>query len=315
MARSSNPSRYRLANQILDLVRDARFEPGHHLREQQLGDLIGVSRTPIRTALKLLASQGIVEARPNQGFFLLKPFDQLHRIEIDVPSSADHELYERLVRDRLAGAIPSSLTQSEIARRYDVDRVIMLRTLSRLAEDGLVTRNKGHGWTFLPTLDTTLTLSNSYDFRLTMEPSIFLLQTFKPDAAALERSRLQHVYLVSHPNIGSTDGVQLFEADAAFHEMFAEFSGNIFFLQAIQQQNRLRRLLEFSGYTNRRRIRDWCKEHLAIIDAVRAGDLPAASKFMHEHLTHAYAAAPAIIDANSRAPNPGPASRSGPLQL
>ncbi|SEF01047.1 transcriptional regulator, GntR family [Rhizobiales bacterium GAS188] len=315
MARSSNPSRYRLANRILDLIRDARFEVGHHLREQQLGDLVGVSRTPIRMALGLLASEGIVEARRNQGFFLLKPFDQLHRIEIDVPSSADHELYERLVKDRLAGTIPNSLTQSEIARRYVVDRVVMMRTLSRLAEDGLVTRNKGHGWTFLPTLDSVLTLNSSYDFRLTMEPSIFLLRTFKPDAAALERARLQHVHFVSHPNIASIGGVQLFEADAAFHEMFAAFSGNVFFLQAIQQQNRLRRLLEFSGYTNRRRIRDWCKEHLAIIDAVSEGDFAAASQFMHEHLTHAYAAAPAIVDANSRAPNPEIAARPGPLQL
>jgi len=296
VARSSNPSRYRFANRILDLIRDARFEHGHHLREQQLGDLIGVSRTPIRGALMLLASEGIVEARRNQGFFLIKPSDALHRIEIDVPSSADHELYERLVRDRLAGTIPNSLTQSEIARRYEVDRVVMLRALSRLAEDGLVTRNKGHGWTFLETLDSVSTLKGSYDFRLTMEPSIFLLDTFMPDAAALERARLQHANLVSHPEIASIEGVQLFEADAAFHEMLATFSGNIFFLQAIQQQNRLRRLLEFSSYTNRRRIREWCKEHLAIIDAVRRGDLLAASACMREHLRHACAAAPAGLD-------------------
>ena len=143
MSRSSNPGRYRLANRILELIRDARFEVGHHLREQQLGDLIGVSRTPIRTALGLLAEKGIVEARRNQGFFLVKPFDQLHRIEIDVPSSADQELYERLVKDRLAGELANSLTQSEIARRYKVDRVVMMRTLARLAEDGLVTRNRG----------------------------------------------------------------------------------------------------------------------------------------------------------------------------
>jgi DNA-binding GntR family transcriptional regulator len=300
MARSSNPSRYRLANRILDLIRSARFEIGHHLREQQLGDLLGVSRTPIRTALGLLAKEGIVEARRNQGFFLIKPFDQLHRIEIEVPSSADQQLYQRLVKDRLAGVLANSLTQSEIARRYKVDRVIMMRTLARLAEDGLVTRNRGHGWTFLPKLDSVSTLHNSYDFRLTMEPAVFLLRTFKPDAAALERARLQHVYFISHPDVGSVEGIQFFEADVAFHEMFAAFSGNNFFLQAIQQQNRLRRLLEFSGYTNRCRIRKWCKEHLAIIDAVRDCDFAGASRFMREHLMNAYAAAPAIVEANSR---------------
>lgn len=273
MANSPSQSRYRIANQILDLIRDARFEPGHHLREQQLGDLLKVSRTPVRAALTLLAERGIVETRKNQGFFLAKPFDALQRIEIEVPATVDQELYQRLVRDRLAGVIPNSLTQSAIARRYDVDRVALLRTLSRLAEDGLVARNKGHGWTFLPTLDTMIALRSSYDFRLTLEPTGLLLHTFKPDAAMLERSRLQHLYLVSHPDIAAVDAMQLFDTDATFHEMLAEFTGNIFFLQAIQQQNRLRRLLEFSGYGNRRRVRDWCQEHIAIIDAVVAGNL------------------------------------------
>ncbi|MBX3541003.1 MAG: GntR family transcriptional regulator [Chelatococcus sp.] len=295
MARSSNQSRHRLANQILDLIRDAKFEPGHHLREQQLGDLLGVSRTPVRAALMLLTELEIVEARRNQGFFLVKPFDVLHRIEIEVPNSLDQSLYEQLVRDRLAGILPDSLTQSEIAHRYDVDRVVMLRTLARLSEDGLIARNKGHGWTFLPTLDSKLALNSSYDFRLTIEPASFLLSTFKPDAAALERARLQHMYLASHPDINSVDSMQLFSTDASFHEMFAEFSGNVFFLQAVQQQNRLRRLLEFGGYRNRRRVREWCKEHLAIIDAVLAGDYRGASKMMHAHLSKAVGASGAPI--------------------
>jgi len=102
MARSTQQTRFRLANQILDVIRDARMEPGHHLREQPLADLIGVSRTPIRSALDLLAERGIVETRKNQGFFLSKAFDTLHRIEIEVPSTVDEELYSRLVRDRLA---------------------------------------------------------------------------------------------------------------------------------------------------------------------------------------------------------------------
>ena len=38
---------------------------------------------------------------------------------------------------------------------------------------------------------------------------------------------------------------EIFETDAEFHELLAEASGNLFVLQAIQQQNRLRRLLEF----------------------------------------------------------------------
>jgi len=289
MARPSHQSRFRLANQILDVIREARLEPGHHLREQQLADLIGISRTPIRAALDLLAERDIVEARKNYGFFLRQPFDSLHRIEIEVPSTVDEELYQRLVRDRLENIIPNSTTQSEIARRYDVDRVALTRTLSRLAEDGLIARNKGHGWTFQPTLDSLVSLRDSYEFRLTLEPSCFLLPTFKPNAAAIERMRLQHLYFISHPDIASASATQLFETDAAFHEMCAEFSGNAFFLQAIQHQNRLRRLFEFGTYTNSRRVRDWCREHLDIIEAVAKGDFKQASVAMRMHLEQAFA--------------------------
>jgi DNA-binding GntR family transcriptional regulator len=292
MAPSSRPNSFHLANQLLDVIRDARLEPGHHLREQQLADLVGISRTPIRSALNLLAKRGIVETRKNHGYFLRKPFDSLHRIEIEVPSTADEKLYQKLVRDRLDNVVPNSMTQSEIARRYGVDRVALTRILSRLAEDGLIAKNKGHGWTFLPTFDSLVSLKGSYEFRITLEPACFLLPTFKPDLAAIERMRLQHLYLVSHPDITTVGSAQLFETDTAFHEMCAEFCGNAFFVQAIQHQNRLRRLLEFGSYFNRRRVQDWCREHLAIIEAIATGDLGQASAKMRLHLEQALAAAP-----------------------
>jgi DNA-binding GntR family transcriptional regulator len=291
MARSTQQTRFRLANQILDVIREARMEPGHHLREQPLADFIGVSRTPIRSALDLLAERGIVETRKNQGFFLRQAFDTLHRIEIEVPSTVEEELYAKLVRERLENRIPNFVTQAGVVRRYDVDRVAVTRTLSRLAEDGLIVRNHGHRWTFAPTLDSLISLRASYEFRLTLEPAGFLLPTFRPDHAAIDRMRLQHLYLASHPNIASVNSMQLFETDAAFHEMCAEASGNAFFAQAIQSQNRLRRLLEFGSYFDSRRVREWCREHLGIIDAITSGNFTLASTRMRTHLEQALVAA------------------------
>jgi DNA-binding GntR family transcriptional regulator len=48
----------------------------------------------------------------------------------------------------------------------------------------------------------------------------------------------------------------------------------------VQQQNRLRRLMEYRGYENRRCIRVWVREHLAIIDALKANKLGQASQLM-----------------------------------
>ena len=119
------------------------------------------------------------------------------------------------------------------------------------------------------------------------------MPTFKPDLAAIERMRLQHLYLVSHPDIASVSSTQLFETDATFHEMCAEFCGNAFFAQAVQYQNRLRRLLEFGSYFDGRRVREWCREHLAIIEAVAADNLTEASIRMRAHLEQAFVSAQA----------------------
>lgn len=299
-ATNARQARHRLANQILDLVRDAKFEIGHHLREQQLADMLGVSRTPVRAALLLLAERGIVEARKNQGFFLRAQHGTLHRTGVEVPTTADQDLYARIVEDRLSGILEDSLTQADFARRYKIDRTLLQRTLTHLVNDGLISRNSGRGWTFSPTLDSQVALRDSYDFRTTLEPAGLLLASFQFDAGLLARSRLEHLYLEGHPDIASVDSRQLFDTDAQFHEMIATFSGNIFFLQSIQQQNRLRRLLEFGGYSNRHRVRDWCREHLEIIDAVFAGNKVEASKLMMRHLDSARGAARNYSKPNDR---------------
>lgn len=253
--------------------------------------MLGVSRTPVRAALGLLAEHGIVEARKNQGFFLKAQQGALHRTEVEVPATADQDLYARIVEDRLSGVLDDSITQVELTRRYKVERTLLQRTLTHLVNDGLLSRNRGRGWTFRPTLDSQGALRDSYDYRSTLEPAGLLLGSFQFDAGILERSRLEHLYLEGHPDIASVDPRQLFETDAQFHEMIAAFSGNMFFLQAMQQQNRLRRLLEFGGYSNRRRVRDWCREHLDILDAILEGDNVRASNLMRDHLGAARGAA------------------------
>lgn len=286
--------RHKLANRILNIIRDAKFEPGHHLREQALGDLMQVSRTPIRAALQLLAERGVLEARRNQGFVLKVRPEEISRIDVEVPSTTDEDLYIRIVQDRLQGVLAASFNQSDAVERYDVDRGVLQRTLTRLVDDGLLQQNAGRGWSFMPALDTGMGLRNSYEFRLVVEPAALLLPGFRVDHAAVERSRLQHFYLEAHPNIEAVDRRQLFETDEQFHEMLSDFSGNPLFLQVVQQQNRMRRLFEFSGYVNRRRVRDWCREHLSILDAIVAGDRDKAAGLMREHLQHALLAAGAL---------------------
>ena len=68
----SQPPASRTGAQILRLLKDEDAQAGHHLVELDLCHAFGVSRTPVRGALKLLAAEGIIAARGGRGFVLAK---------------------------------------------------------------------------------------------------------------------------------------------------------------------------------------------------------------------------------------------------
>jgi DNA-binding GntR family transcriptional regulator len=55
------------AEQIRNAIITGHFKPGDRLVEQQLTDMLNVSRHPVREALRLLAREGFVEIQRNKG--------------------------------------------------------------------------------------------------------------------------------------------------------------------------------------------------------------------------------------------------------
>ena len=56
-----------LTERLRDLITSGELGPGEKIPEKRLCELFGVSRTPLREALKVLASEGTVTLRPNRG--------------------------------------------------------------------------------------------------------------------------------------------------------------------------------------------------------------------------------------------------------
>ncbi|WP_238283028.1 GntR family transcriptional regulator, partial [Methylobacterium goesingense] len=54
----------RLADEIAGEILTGAFPPGLHLDEQVLARRFGVSRTPVRDALRLLSGTGLIDLRP-----------------------------------------------------------------------------------------------------------------------------------------------------------------------------------------------------------------------------------------------------------
>ncbi len=57
----------RIRNALTDAISSGELAPGTTLDEQQIADRYGASRTPVREALRQLATSGMVEVRPRRG--------------------------------------------------------------------------------------------------------------------------------------------------------------------------------------------------------------------------------------------------------
>lgn len=67
MAERDTPQGEQAYQRLIDAIAAGRLPPGTRLREVELSESLGLSRTPIREALRLLESDGIVRHQPRQG--------------------------------------------------------------------------------------------------------------------------------------------------------------------------------------------------------------------------------------------------------
>lgn len=56
-----------VAERIRELVRSGELEPNSRVNELELAERFGISRTPLREAIKILATEGMLELLPNRG--------------------------------------------------------------------------------------------------------------------------------------------------------------------------------------------------------------------------------------------------------
>lgn len=86
MARSfrSIPLRYQIRKELLNLIVEKGYQPGDRLpTEEQLGEMLDVSRFSLREALHLLEVERLISTRHGKGRFLLAP---PRDISIDITS-------------------------------------------------------------------------------------------------------------------------------------------------------------------------------------------------------------------------------------
>ncbi len=67
------PLTQQVAARLRDLIVQDELKPGERIRERDLAERLAVSRTPLREALKVLATEGLLELSPNRGAVVADP--------------------------------------------------------------------------------------------------------------------------------------------------------------------------------------------------------------------------------------------------
>jgi DNA-binding GntR family transcriptional regulator len=282
------PSRLQreLSAGIMDLIRSEGLAPGTRLAEVALAERLQVSRTPVRAALKLLATGKLVRAGKHGGYFVTDAVAASHKVLRKLAPDNTDRLFLAIASDRRAGRLPDEVSERDLMQRYAATRPVVQRVLTKLAEVAAVQRKPGHGWRFHPIFMDEQARHESYRYRLMIEPAALLEPGFRLDPAWAADMRRRHVEVLTMP-WNEAAVIPLYEINAAFHEGLAAASGNRYLLVAIQQQNRLRRFGNYDWTFGHERVLVNCREHLAILDQLEAGQHEAAAALLRRHLESA----------------------------
>ena len=111
--RSSGEAAYEA---LMAAIREGRFQPGDRLREQEVGEHLSLSRTPVREALRRMEAEGIIEHSPRIGAVIRR----LGHSEIV-------EIYEmRVVLERTAAEMAAKHgTEAEFDTLDDLNATIL----------------------------------------------------------------------------------------------------------------------------------------------------------------------------------------------
>lgn len=67
-----------IVDNLVDMILTGELTEGEKINEQYLCDTLGISRTPLREAMRVLGAEGLVELIPQRGHFVAKPtFDEI----------------------------------------------------------------------------------------------------------------------------------------------------------------------------------------------------------------------------------------------
>lgn len=275
----------RIARELQEDIATGTLTPATHIKAQALAERFGVSRTPVREALELLQQKGLVEQKPNRGFFVdPEATKRVERPQPDVTMEVSD--YQMLANDWMRGRLPAEVTIQLLQDRYKLTKSRLTDLLARAGREGWAEQKPGYGWRLLPVVSTPQAFDQIYRFRMVIEPAALLEPGFRLDRQVVAELRQTQQNMLDR-DIDVASPERLIATGAHFHESIIRMSHNPFFHMALERVNRMRRLMEYRARFDRTRFIRQCTEHLQILDALETGDMLESSFMMRHHLAGA----------------------------
>lgn len=125
---SYQPLREVVCETLREAICDGILEPGERLMEIQIAEELGVSRTPVREAIRKLELEGYVIMLPRRGTYVanlsIKDINEVYEIRASIDALAAGLAAERITDDELEQMERMLVATVEAFDKGDMDRVV-----------------------------------------------------------------------------------------------------------------------------------------------------------------------------------------------
>lgn len=123
-----------VARRLRALIQSGEMKPHARLNESELAERFGISRTPLREAIKILATEGLLELHPNRGALVARfsesEIDDMLVVIASLEATAGELAARRITPDELAGIerlharMAAAHAERNVADYFEINRLI-----------------------------------------------------------------------------------------------------------------------------------------------------------------------------------------------